>query len=180
MDLPAAQHLAETLMAAHGLSDWSFQFDRAARRFGSCRPDERVITLSWKLTRLNDEAQVRETILHEIAHALAPGDGHGPQWRAACVRLGITPKRCFTDEEVALPKRRESRYEIGCAACAWWQSRHRINNRPLLCRRCKGPVIYRERVTGRSFRVVRSGRRSHVEFIDTATEERPVANNPAV
>ena len=156
-------------MAEHDLIAWSFKFDRAVRRFGSCWPGRRAITLSWRLTLLNDEAQVRNTILHEIAHALTPGDGHGATWRAACRRLGITPERCFTADEVAMPTKTASRYEIGCTACVWWHSRHRINGRTLVCRRCRTPVIYRERVTGRPFRVMRRGGRSLVEFLDSAT-----------
>jgi predicted SprT family Zn-dependent metalloprotease len=169
VDLISAQRLAKSLMAEHGLVAWSFKFDRAIRRFGSCWPSRKAITLSWRLTLLNDESQVRNTILHEIAHALTPGDGHGAKWRAACRRLGIEPERCFTADEVAMPTKSASRYEIGCTACAWWHARHRINGRTLVCRRCKKPVIYRERTTGRPFHVVRRGGRSQFEFLDAVS-----------
>jgi len=155
-----------TLLGEHGLVDWTFRFDRAVRRFGSCRWRERVITLSAKLTLLNSEAQVHETLLHEIAHALTPGDQHGAKWRAACVKLGIEPRRCFSDNDVAMPARRESQYEIGCAACAWWHARHRLNTKTLVCRTCRQPVIYRERRSGRRFRLVRTGRRAVFKFVD--------------
>jgi hypothetical protein len=40
---------------------------------------------------------VRETILHEIAHALAgPRAGHGPRWRAIAHRIGSTGERCVS------------------------------------------------------------------------------------
>jgi hypothetical protein len=29
----------------------------------------------------------RRVLLHEMAHAVTPGDGHGEQWRAEMVRL---------------------------------------------------------------------------------------------
>lgn len=154
-------------MAAHGVADWTFRFDRAVRRFGSCRWRERVITLSAKLTLLNSESQVRETLLHEIAHALTPGDKHGANWRAACVKLGIEARRCFSEDDVAMPARRDSRYEIGCASCAWWHARHRLTVKALICRTCKRPVIYRERDTGRTFRIVRKGRRGVIDFLDS-------------
>ena len=48
---------------------WTFLFDRAIRRFGNCNYTKRQISLSAKLTLLNDEPVVRETLLHEIAHA---------------------------------------------------------------------------------------------------------------
>ena len=167
MDLVAAHRLARALLLEHGLSNWTFKYDRAARRFGSCAYRGRTITLSWKLTMLNDEPQVRNTILHEIAHALAPGAGHGPTWRAACARLGIEAERCFTAQQVAMPARRASRYEVGCPRCAWWHPRHRLGGRTLICKACHTPVIYRERATSRCFRLVRQGRRAAVEWIDT-------------
>ncbi|HYO07513.1 MAG TPA: SprT-like domain-containing protein, partial [Tepidisphaeraceae bacterium] len=81
MNLYAARLLTRSLMNQHGLSDWRFDFDHARRRFGSCRPRQKLITLSRHLVFLNEEPEVRDTILHEIAHALTPGDGHGRRWK---------------------------------------------------------------------------------------------------
>jgi len=67
----AARILAVTLMQQHGLVGWTFKFDHARRRFGCCNFTRRTISLSRPLTFLNDDAEVRDTILHEIAHALA-------------------------------------------------------------------------------------------------------------
>jgi predicted SprT family Zn-dependent metalloprotease len=152
-------------MNRHGLSSWTFKFDRAIRRFGSCWPARRQITLSWKLTMLNDEAQVRNTVLHEIAHALTPGDGHGAKWKRACRELGISPDRCFTPDEVAMPTRRQSAYEIGCDGCAWWHPRHRLTGRALVCRHCQRSVTYREHSTGRRFKVVSGGARARIAYV---------------
>jgi hypothetical protein len=46
MDLAAARALAWRLMAAHGLTGWTFAFDRAVRRFGCCWRSRKVITIS--------------------------------------------------------------------------------------------------------------------------------------
>ncbi len=143
MNLYAARNLAVDLMKQHGLRDWSFRFDHARRRFGSCRPSSRAITLSRPLTFLNDDAQVRDTILHEIAHALAPDDGHGELWKRMCRRIGADPKRCYSDELVISPPRRTAPYEIGCATCNWWHDRHRHTRRKLVCRACRKPVVMR-------------------------------------
>jgi predicted SprT family Zn-dependent metalloprotease len=144
MNLYAARDLARSLMAEHGLGGWIFRFDHARRRFGSCAPTKKRITLSRPLTLLNDEAEVRDTILHEIAHALAPGDGHGRAWKAACARLGARPVRCYTDEMVVSPPRRAAPYQVGCPRCGWWQDRHRLTRRKLVCRRCRARVVFRE------------------------------------
>jgi predicted SprT family Zn-dependent metalloprotease len=147
MNLYVARDMATALMRQHGLADWNSRFDHARRRFGSCRAREKRITLSRPLTFLNDEAQVRDTILHEIAHALTPGDGHGSRWRAKCVEIGAQPKRCYGDAEVVSPPRREAPYEIGCARCGWWAERRRITRRrKLVCRACRSPVVYRAKV----------------------------------
>ena len=147
MNLYAARALALTLMRQHGLDSggWTFRFDHARRRFGSCRNQRRLITLSRPLTFLNDEAQVRDTILHEIAHALTPGDGHGELWKRKCLEIGAEPKRCYGDAEVISPPRRIAPWEIGCTRCGWWADRHRLTRRKLICKSCRTPVEFRQK-----------------------------------
>ncbi|HEY2587403.1 MAG TPA: SprT-like domain-containing protein [Tepidisphaeraceae bacterium] len=135
-------------MAQHGLAGWSFRFDHAKRRFGSCQHRERTITLSRPLVLLNDVAEVRDTILHEIAHALTPGDGHGPKWRAACRRVGARPVRCYSDHTVRSPARPPAPYRLGCGRCDWWVERRRRTRTRYICRRCSGPLTYRELIPG--------------------------------
>ena len=156
MQIHEAQNMAEALMKSHGLSDWRFSFDRARRRFGACRPATKEISLSKHLTLMNDESQVRETILHEIAHALTPGDGHGRRWKKMCLAVGAKPVRCFTTEEVAVPAQKPSRYEMGCRQCGWWADRRRISHARLICRRCSKEVTYRHRASGQEFVMRRS------------------------
>ena len=78
MTLTEARQLAHDLMRLHKVpAVWSFQFDHSKVRFGKCNYTKKEISLSRHLVQLNSEAEVRDTILHEIAHALAPrGAGH--------------------------------------------------------------------------------------------------------
>jgi len=110
MNIWDARILADRLMAEHGLcaAGWKFRWDRATRRFGSCHHTRRTISLSLPLVRLNSESQVRDTMLHEIAHALTPGDGHGRRWKDKCRQIGARPVRCFTQVEVILPEKKKS------------------------------------------------------------------------
>ena len=142
-----AQELARQLMRQHGLFEagWRFRFDHARRRFGSCQYGPKLVTLSRPLTLLNGEPEVRDTLLHEIAHALTPRDGHGPRWRAKCRELGARPVRCYSGEAVVSPPRRLARYEWGCRACGWWVQRRRRTRRRYVCGRCRGTLVYRER-----------------------------------
>jgi predicted SprT family Zn-dependent metalloprotease len=137
-----AKLLARRLMIDHGLGDWTFQFDHAKRRFGCCFYQRRLITLSRPLTLLNDSQQVRDTILHEIAHALAPGDGHGVKWRQTCVRIGAQPSRCYNDTAVRSPARAPAKYLLGCRTCGWWIQRRRRIRSALVCRKCESRLVF--------------------------------------
>jgi hypothetical protein len=164
MDLSQAGKLARELLDRHGLADWRFQWDRARRRFGSCSTTRKRITLSIYLTKLNDEAEVRDTILHEIAHALTPGDGHGRAWKAACARIGAKPDRCYRESVetggvvdangngVVAPR---TGLRIGCVTCNWWVGRHRVTWAIQNCRKCGMQVLWEHVRTGKRYRIER-------------------------
>jgi predicted SprT family Zn-dependent metalloprotease len=138
MDLTKARKLALRLMREHAVpGDWVFQFDRSKVRFGKCNYGEKEISLSEYLVELNDEAEVRDTILHEIAHALLPrGAGHGPKWRAMAESIGCQPRRCY-GEEVARPL---PKYKGTCPGCRRVIRRHRRTM--IACGKCS-PVFDR-------------------------------------
>ncbi|MDO4260249.1 MAG: SprT-like domain-containing protein [Actinomycetaceae bacterium] len=93
MNRQAARDLATALILQHGLNGWTFVFDRARRRAGSCTHSTRTISLSGPLTDIRDEKWVRAVILHEIAHALVgPQHGHGPVWKRTAVAIGADPR----------------------------------------------------------------------------------------
>lgn len=98
------------------------------------------------MTQLNGEQEVRDTILHEIAHALAPRAGHGPKWRAICRQIGAEPKRCYDEKAVVVPPQMPAPYRMGCLHCGWWVDRRRRTRRKLLCRKCRNPVVIRSAV----------------------------------
>jgi predicted SprT family Zn-dependent metalloprotease len=132
MKLSRAEELAKALMRQHRLPrSWSFTFDRSKVRFGKCDYRRRQISLSRHLVELNAEDEVRDTILHEIAHALAPrGAGHGPAWRALALSIGCNAQRCY-GREVARPA---PKYTGTCPACKRVIYRHRRT--VLACGKC--------------------------------------------
>lgn len=62
------------------------------------------------LTVLNEESEVQNTVLHEIAHALTPEHGHDGMWQAACMLVGAKPVRCYNRDSVLAP----FRYKATC------------------------------------------------------------------
>jgi predicted SprT family Zn-dependent metalloprotease len=138
MEFVAAEQLARQLLAAHGLSEWSFAWNRRKRSLGLCRYHERRIELSAHFVAYNPIEQVRETVLHEIAHALAGEKaGHGPRWKAMCVRVGCKPERCDRGEA----KMPGGRWAGSCPSCGKTYSRHRRPEKAARywCRPC-GPA----------------------------------------
>lgn len=132
MDLLAAHLLATQLLTHHGLSDWTIAFDNAKRRAGQCRFHDRVISISAGLTRLHSEAEVRDTVLHEIAHALVgPGAGHGPVWREQARAIGCSAQRCVSPEAPRLPGA-----WLGVCPGGHTVERHRRPERVLTCPQC--------------------------------------------
>lgn len=130
MDLTGFRESALMAMRQHELDDWSFQWDRAKARAGQCRFKQRVISMSRPLAERWAPAEVWETLLHEIAHALAgPKAGHGPEWKRVAVSIGARPERCAPvgEDTPAI----EGRYRGACPA---------------------GHVIYRHRLTPRAQR----------------------------
>jgi predicted SprT family Zn-dependent metalloprotease len=135
MNLSDAKTLAIRLMEQHdlrnmenfgtpcGIGYWSFAWNNRRRGFGLCRYDCRQIELSCHLVALNSETEVRDTILHEIAHALAgPRAGHGRLWQIQAHAIGCNAERCYSTDSVKTPM---GKYVSTCPGCGRVRSRFR-------------------------------------------------------
>lgn len=128
MDLSKAFEMAMNEFGRHQLIDWTFKIDRCKRRFGNCSYNRRTISLSGPLTLLNSESEVRDTILHEIAHALVGrGHHHDITWQQKAASIGARPIRCYgADIAVPTPK-----YIGRCTGCSAEWKRYKITGRML-------------------------------------------------
>lgn len=135
MDLHGALALARELVDEHGLRGWRVRLDRAKTRAGACHYGTREISLSQHLTRLHDVDEVRNTILHEIAHALVgPRHGHDAVWRAKALALGCSGERCLESDAPVVKAPWQGRCPGGHVV-----HRHRRPSRVLACAMCPGP-----------------------------------------
>ncbi len=84
-----------------------------------------------------------DTLLHEIAHALAgPEAGHGPAWKAVAVRIGATPRACDDSPDTVV---QPGDWQTTCPGCN--KTHHRYKRpRSLTGYRCKcaarSPLVY--------------------------------------
>ncbi len=132
MDPQAALASARALLREHGLTGWTVRLDRAKTRAGVCRFARREIGLSAPLTRLHSPEEVRDTILHEIAHALVgPEHGHDPVWRARALAIGSSGDRCVSSDSPALHGD-----WVGTCPSGHAVTRHRRPQRVRSCSRC--------------------------------------------
>lgn len=93
---------ASSLMQQHKLYEWTFQLDGAKARLGYCNPSRKLISMSYKLSYANTEAQNTNTLLHEIAHALTIGEHHNEIWKAKCIEIGGDGERLGKETELKL------------------------------------------------------------------------------
>jgi predicted SprT family Zn-dependent metalloprotease len=146
MNLNNAKTLALSLMAQHKLikdfwlepagHSWTLRWTQSKRIFGTCCHREHVIEISKPLTELNLEADVKDTVLHEIAHALlGPGHGHGEEWKLLAMSIGAKPQRCYDSERVKMPL---GKYQAVCKSCGNTKNRFRKPKKAWLhaCRTC--------------------------------------------
>lgn len=128
MKLRDAEKMANELMYEHlpatpegPTAGWTFRFDRAVSRLGQARVRGRnskidfnavkTISLSRAITEMNDERIIRDTLLHEIAHAIdfenhGHFTGHGTAWKYQARKIGANPKACNSNENLQTPKGR--------------------------------------------------------------------------
>jgi predicted SprT family Zn-dependent metalloprotease len=134
--LAAVAALADQLLGQHGPAGWRFAFDHAKLRAGACHFGRRTISVALGYAQEADDGEIRDTLLHEIAHALVGRQHHHDAvWQAKARELGCSAKRChtLTFAEPSLIAR--------CARGCFAVGKHR-RRRHMRCRRCGAAVLY--------------------------------------
>jgi len=142
------RELAACEMEWHGLTQrsWTIKYDHSRARAGMCDSRAKVLSFSRHLIARGSPRDMRETLLHEIAHALAGSQhGHDLTWRSIAQQIGCSGERCHHIELVA-PK-----WIFRCSAGCWQVSRHRRrrirmrssnSDKQETCRQCQAVCEY--------------------------------------
>lgn len=79
---------------------WTFGWNTRRRSFGLCSVSHKMIYLSSFLFPTVEEDDHKDTVLHEIAHALDLEErgysNHDRHWKRKAIMVGARPKRCGT------------------------------------------------------------------------------------
>jgi len=136
MELKELEAVARREMSKHGLHDWSFGFANTKRRLGVCKFQTKRIEIAEYYALHSAAETVLDTLLHEIAHALAgPSARHGPAWKAIAIRLGAIPRACDTSDDAVV---KPGDWQSTCPACQKTIHRYRrpktLNGYLCLCK----------------------------------------------
>lgn len=145
MDIAFCRKLTRELMDNHGLHHWGLQFRNLKRLCGYCSHRKRLIALGKYYVENNDPMNIRDTVLHEIAHALVgPGHKHNHVWKAKAIELGCRPVAC--NRTAVTPP---GKYQATCPTCGKKFHKHRNRNGLegyycLICGPVRGQLTYRQ------------------------------------
>ncbi len=104
---------------------------RMRRTLGSYTASKRRIAISSRLLAMGDDSDVRQVVMHEVAHAIVhsrfgeKASAHGSEFRAVCRELDVRPRRYV---DVMTEK---------------WQSRIRFLSE---CGHCKVIIVRKKRM----------------------------------
>jgi len=130
MDKIYARDLMYEFMFCEDLTEkgWRFEFSNHKTLAGVCYGWKKLIVLSAYYVEHNTDTEIKNTMLHEIAHALAPKkEHHGKIWRKIFRDLlikynePVNVSRCYDSHKVNMPK---GKWLLYCDSCERSWERH--------------------------------------------------------
>jgi hypothetical protein len=122
------------------LNDWKVTLNNRVRSFGLCSYSKKEIQMSKSIIPYMSDESIKNTLIHEIAHALTKGHSHDWVWSQKCIELGGDGKRVGGDNKYENGKdgRNEclsklSKYTLTCPCCGETHYKNRLPKRKSSC-----------------------------------------------
>ncbi len=100
------------------LDEWRIEFSNRKRTLGHCNCTKKTVSISKAYLESNTFSVMKDTLLHEIAHALqyekTSKTDHGNEWKEIAHKVGCKPRRCADLSEINLPA---PKYIGTCTSC---------------------------------------------------------------
>ena len=143
-DIFKAQKTMMELMRMYELNDWKFQYNNCKTSVGGCIAGRKILELSRHYAQLNSEDDMLDTMLHEIAHALAylkygRRVGHDYRWVQIARAIGSIGERTAESKNLNRPK---ARFVYKCKKCGYERAVHRRFKRRKACYDCCAKYAY--------------------------------------
>ena len=88
MDLATASREARKILTEQGYPNWGVLFEDNPKFLGVCRYQQRRITLLVDyVLKAGSFGDIMGVVLHEVAHAMCPGDEHGKEFHKTLRKL---------------------------------------------------------------------------------------------
>ena len=116
------------------LLSWKWKLMNKKTVLGECDYDESVLYLSSFYIKRQLFSEIRETILHEVAHALEPSGFHDLSWKNTFIAIG------GKGNTYAMTHRNIFKYKTICSRCIFARYYH-IKSR-IHCPLCGSSVKY--------------------------------------
>lgn len=130
------------ILADRGIDGWVITLDNAKSRLGVCNYTHKRISVSKSFMQYASEAEIRDTVLHEVAHAIAgKRAGHGFIWQKVAREIGCNATRCGENPE----GRPKGRYTAECSTHGIMGYRWRLSDsmrHGVLCGKCRGEITW--------------------------------------
>ncbi len=104
MDRMTASKFCRAELDKHGLTDWHIKItsDPDKSFLGLCVYRDKCIIINAFHVDIHPDDEVRNTIRHEVAHALTPGHGHDEVWADKATEIGCD--NTFACSHLSLPE----------------------------------------------------------------------------
>jgi len=119
------------------LQNWTLVQNKRKTALGVANFRKKTIEISSVLSICVSLEEMKDTVLHEIAHVLAGLQaGHGPKWRAACRKIGAKAECCHLVKTSDILH--TFAYLLTCPNCKVQTGVHRVTHktRSYICKRC--------------------------------------------
>ena len=130
----------KSMMMWYGLNDWKFKWCKLSSIGGDCNKSTKTIRISNHVLNAGF-LKVRETTLHEIAHALTFDDDdtdHGPIWKEKFISMGGSG-----DASVSLIlKKSDYNYVVRCGSIHCNYKDYYFNRTVVHCPKCGFHVLH--------------------------------------
>ena len=145
--------MAKKLLRDHDLDHLDLEFGNSKTALGTCvfnriTGEPKRITISKRWIPYLTPDETKDTILHEIAHAIAGHKaGHGPKWRKVARNIGAKPERLadIPPEISTRLRRHTAKWKLTCCnlGCDNVFYRHRLkSNATYRCPDCKHVLLH--------------------------------------